>query len=715
MLRSFPRSLPWEDWLARTGALPPDFDTLPRVPGLPDPLAFADGRRVRSRADWRDRRQELLRLFAVYVTGTVPPPPGNVRAAERVAAAEAGARVERITLEFGPEHRARLHLEIIAPHGAGPFPVFLTQDNHRPWALVAVSRGYLGAVYAGADSKDDTGAWTAVWPEHDWTKLTRRAWAASRCIDYLLTRPDVDRARIALTGHSRNGKASLIAAALDERIAAVISSSSGAGGACTYRFFSETQFGEGIELITRTFPDWLHPRLRFFAGREAYLPIDQHELLACIAPRPCLIATALNDNVESVWAVEQTCAAARPVYAHLGAPDALALRYRDGVHTARAGDIEGYVDWLDQRFGRAPARGRRAAASATSPPIYPTYADWLRHSGERIRPEAFPARHNPPPDLAADPARRRETLERVGWVLGERPPTATTTGGSYGAEPAAVAALLNRASPPSGVAKQSLGFGPSLTGDLYTPAGVAGTDRRLPALVWVHPISVSNGYVPGYFRGDAPHAMLARSGYAVFAFDQIGNGSRILEVRDFYRRHPHWSILGKTVEDLRAAVDALVAHPRIDPAQIFLLGYATGGMAALHAAALDERVAGVIAVGAFTPLRSDTPDKRTGGVARWAQWLPFLPRLGAFVGHEERIPYDYDELLALIAPRTVLVIAPGIDPGATFVDIKACVDRARPVFAAHGRPESLVLQRTDDYHHFSPDLIWCLCGVETVH
>ena len=116
-----------------------------------------------------------------------------------------------MTLEFGPRHAGRLNVELIIPKGEGPFPVFMTQDTHRRWALVAVSRGYLGCVYAGADSRDDTEAWRTIWPEHDWTKLTRRAWAASRCIDYLHTLPFVKTNQIALTGHSRNGKTSLIA------------------------------------------------------------------------------------------------------------------------------------------------------------------------------------------------------------------------------------------------------------------------------------------------------------------------------------------------------------------------------------------------------------------------------------------------------------------------------------------------------------------------
>jgi cephalosporin-C deacetylase-like acetyl esterase len=717
LLKMLPPSPAWEQWLRASGELPPDFDSLPSLPGLPDPLRFANGRPVKSKAQWAERRQELLRLFGHYVIGTLPPPPGNVRAAELKERAEANAIVREVTLEFGPAHEARLHLELIFPKGKGPFPVFLTQDNHRRWALVAVSRGYLGCVYAGADSRDDTGAWPALWPAFDWTKLARRAWAASRCIDYLCTLPEVDRSRIALTGHSRNGKLSLIAAALDERIAAVISSSSGAGGACTYRFFSETQFGEGIELITRAFPDWLHPRLRFFTGRENKLPIDQHELVACIAPRPCLISTALNDNVESVWAIEQTWRSARRVYALLGAPEALALRYRPGLHATGAQDIEGYVDWLDSQFGRR-------TLFTPSRPIYPTYEQWQQASGERINPRQFPERGVNDLLRAEDggaitnpaewAAKRVEIRRRLEWALGEAPPAGASTSGEYGSESKQVAALLGRAAVPANLVKASLNFGNYIAGDLYYPANVDQTKRRLPALIWLHPISNSNGYVPGYYRGEPPHLLLARSGYAVFAYDQIGNGARLEEIRGFYQRYPRWSLLGKMVRDALAAVDALAQHPHVDPSQIFLVGYSTGAMTALHAAALDERIAGVIAVAGFTPLRPDTAEKGTGGIARWSHWLPLQPRLGAFVGQEARIPYDYHEVLALIAPRPALVITPRLDYQSSFDDLKLCLDQARQVYALLGNPAGLVFQRTDDYNHFSPDLIFCLCGAETI-
>ncbi len=705
LLRILPKSEPWEKWLKEKGTLPPDFDALPGVPFLPDPLRFANGPDATA-ADWPRRRVELIGLFQHYVTGTIPPSPGNVRAAEIKSREEAGAFIDEVTLEFGPKHAAKLRLELIIPKGQPPFPVFLTQDTHRSWALVAVSRGYLGCVYAGADSRDDTTNWAGLWPQHDWTKLTRRAWAASRCIDYLHTLPVVDTNRIALTGHSRNGKTALIGAAMDLRVSAVISSSSGAGGACSYRLFSETQFGEGIEFITRNFPDWLHPRLRFFAGRENKLPIDQPELIACIAPRPCLISSALNDNVESVWAVEQTYYSARRAYDLLGHGEELNLRYRHGGHETRAEDIESYLDWLDTVF-------RRADFSLPDAAIFPTFEQWRKASGETVDPKFFPTNtitdlltvsNGPPVETAAQWRERKETIRpRVLWGLGVAPPFAESPPGKYGVEAAHRATMLGRATAPGGLQKQSVTFGNYIAGDLYFPTNADQSDKKLPVVIWLHPLSNARGYGAGYKRGEDPHLALARQGFAVFTFDQIGNGSRLEEVRNFYLRYPHWSLLGKMVEDTLAAVEAVASFGFLDAGRIYLLGYSTGAMAALHAAALDERVAGVVSVAGFTPMRLDTLDKGTGGIVRWSRWLPLQPRLADFVGDESRVPYDYHEVLALIAPRPTLVFAPKIDYQATLADVKGCVEEANKVYRLLDANGNLQFHELDDYNRFSPE------------
>lgn len=705
MLRLLPKSEPWEKWLASTGAMPPNFDGLTNRPFLPDPLRFTNGREV-TRADWPRRRAELLALFQHYVTGSWPPSPGNTRVAERKPREESGALVDEVVLEFGPKFAARLHVELIVPKGPGPFPVFITQDTHRRWALVAVSRGYIGCVYAGADSRDDTEAWKAIWPEHDWTRLTRRAWAASRCVDYLHTLPFVDTNQIALTGHSRNGKTSIIAAAFDQRINAIISSSSGAGGACSFRFFSETQFGEGIENITREFPDWLHPRLRFFAGREHKLPIDQPQLLACIAPRPCLISSALNDGVESIWAIEQTYHSARRVYDLQERGGDFNLRYRAGGHETRVEDVEAYVDWLDSVFGRKNF-------GLPDCVMFPTYDDWLRLNGGKIDPTAFTtnglgellADAEGQPITTTDPwLRKRDAIrERMLWALGEAPPFAESEPGSYGAEKRHLAAMLGRSGVPDGLAKRSINFGNYIAGDLYFPTNAEISGRKLPVVIWLHPVSVSHGYAPDYKRGEAPHLTLARTGCAVLAFDQIGNGTRIEEVRNFYTRYPQWSLLGKSVEDTLAAVEAVGKIEFIDPRRIWLLGYSTGAMAALQAAALDERVSGVVSVAGFTPMRTDTLEKGTGGIARWSRWLPLLPKLGAFVAQETHIPYDYHEVLAMIAPRPVLVFAPKVDSQATLKDVKECVNSAGRVYELYTAREALKFEELDDYNHFSPE------------
>jgi pimeloyl-ACP methyl ester carboxylesterase len=157
------------------------------------------------------------------------------------------------------------------------------------------------------------------------------------------------------------------------------------------------------------------------------------------------------------------------------------------------------------------------------------------------------------------------------------------------------------------------------------------------------------------------------------------------------------------VEDTLAAVEALGKLEIIEPRRIWLLGYGPGAMTALYAAALNERIAGVLSVAGFTPMRSDTLDKGTGGVARWSRWLPLLPKLGAFVAREDHIPYDYHEVLAMIAPRPVVVFVPKLDFQAVPSDVKACVEDSRRAYDLFLAKPMLEYQELDDYNHFSPE------------
>jgi len=279
----------WEDWLRRTGERPPDFAALPSIPGLPDALAG-----VKTRAEWPRRRAELKAQVERWMFGRMPPAPGNLRAVVTGERKEGRATVREVRLEFGPEHRAKLRVELIIPEGKGPFPVFLTNHGvNRPWIYTAVRRGYIACVYHATDPRyqngDDSDAWVEVYPEYDWSVLARWAWAASRAVDYLVTRPEVDAARIGTTGHSRNGKSALLAAAMDERIGAVVPSSGNSGEVDPWRYTTEPFANESIELLTGAQSHWFHPRLRFFAGREDKLPVDQNTLLALVAPRGAML------------------------------------------------------------------------------------------------------------------------------------------------------------------------------------------------------------------------------------------------------------------------------------------------------------------------------------------------------------------------------------------------------------------------------------------
>ena len=134
-------------------------------------------------------------------------------------------------LSFGPELKGKLHLQLLIPPGAGPFPVFMTTSVERCWVEIALRRGYIGCIVAASDGNDDTEFFAPLYPDYDFTCLARRAWGISRAIDYLITLPVVDKAKIIFTDHSRGGKMATWAGAFEERLAAVVGSTPVSGGA----------------------------------------------------------------------------------------------------------------------------------------------------------------------------------------------------------------------------------------------------------------------------------------------------------------------------------------------------------------------------------------------------------------------------------------------------------------------------------------------------
>jgi hypothetical protein len=151
-------------------------------------------------------------------------------------------------------------------------------------------------------------------PPHNWGTIAAWAWGAQRVVDYLTQDSSVDAGRIAVVGHSRNGKAALLAAAMDERIAMAFPVQAGCGGTAP----SRGRIGESVRQINSSFPHWFCDAFKEFNDHPEKLPFDQNGLVALMAPRPVLFTNASEDQWANPAGQFEVLKAADPVYRFLG-------------------------------------------------------------------------------------------------------------------------------------------------------------------------------------------------------------------------------------------------------------------------------------------------------------------------------------------------------------------------------------------------------------
>jgi hypothetical protein len=372
-------------------------------PKLPDPLVFKNGKKVTTAKDWQRRRAEIVEEFDREVYGRVPKETPKVNWQVVSTTQETNGDVPIVTKKLvghvdnsaDPLISVDIQLTLSTPANAtGPVPVIMefglspeflaaiakrqqqlqqqNSQNQQPrppaptgpiWQQQVLSRGWGYATIIPTSVQADNGAGLAQGiiglcnkgqPRKldDWGALRAWAWSASRALDYFETDKSVDAKRVGLEGHSRYGKAALIAMAYDPRFAIVFVSSSGEGGAKLNR----RNWGEIVENLAATGEyHWMAGNFLKYAGPLTWndLPVDSHELIALCAPRPVFISAGTltkGDGWVDAKGMFLAAVGAGPVYRLLGRQD-LGISEFPPVETTL---IDGDVAFRQHSGGHTP-------------------------------------------------------------------------------------------------------------------------------------------------------------------------------------------------------------------------------------------------------------------------------------------------------------------------------------------------------------------------
>ena len=377
-------------------------------PNLPDPLVLKNGKQVKTaKVWWNKRRPEIVADFDSEIYGRLPSRTPKVTWEVTSTTREMNGDTPVITKQLVghvdnasyPLITVDIQLRLSTPANAtGPAPVMLElawgfgPSSAPSWQQQVLAKGWGYALLSPTSVQPDNGAGLTQGiiglvnhsqPRKldDWGALRAWAWGASRALDYLETDKSVDARQVGLEGHSRYGKAALVAMAYDRRFAIVFVSSSGEGGAKLHR----RNWGEIVENVAGAGEyHWMAGNFLKYAGPLHWndMPVDAHELIALCAPRPVFISAGSNqgDGWADAKGMFLAAAGAGPVYRLLGKKD-LGTTEFPPIETPL---IDGDVAYRQHSGGHTPG------------PNWPTF---LTFAGRYIK---------GPPEPASSPAASRD-------------------------------------------------------------------------------------------------------------------------------------------------------------------------------------------------------------------------------------------------------------------------------------------------------------------
>jgi cephalosporin-C deacetylase-like acetyl esterase len=593
---------------------------------------------------WTARKQKIRqRLAQAY--GEFPAEPCDLDPQIIGTIERDGYRIERLIFQSRPGVWVTANAYVPAESGDKRAAAVLSVHGHWAWARVdptpqardvgLVRNGYfvlaVDAFGAGERAIEPArgtyhGALlgASTWPVGT-PLLGLQIYDNMRAVDYLLTRPEVDGEKLAITGASGGGNQSMNAGAWDQRFKAVIP-------VCSVGTY-DAYIGAAC-CVCEVLPGGL-------------AIAEEGEILGLVAPRALMVINATRDGHQfSVGEAEKSIARARPIFELAGAAEKLKHVVVDSGHDYNKPMREAVYGWLARWL-----RGEGDGSPIPEPELQIEEVDTLRCFPDNVRPKSFTLM----PAFVYEQAKRklarlprpdhRERWEAEALMIKTRLEQRV-----FGGFPRSVDWKMEPAEKSDGQDNREEKF------VLYPEPGmpvpgvlVRRKDREgpLPTAVLVDPTGKDATLEGRLARG------LIDAGWQVLAIDLRATGETALKsetVRDAIDHNSsEWAVwmgrplLGQWSWDVTRAIDYLVTRDDVDAQRLALVGSGAGSLAAICAAALDDRIRSVAAFGALASFA--TPKPFAGH--RMATFVPFLLDIG-----------DTAQLAALLAPRRLILARP---------------------------------------------------------